>query len=87
MKNVKFPQARIWIFSVRRPRMVPTQVSRASMSAFSSADPGTGARAAGALSCPGSHVEHLDIAISVTLQSSGVMSEIFEIRFVSTPGL
>ena len=42
----------------RRLRIPATQSSNALMSALSSAAAGTGARAAAALSWPGSHVEH-----------------------------
>src|ERR1035441_4019031 len=63
------PCGRMFHAQLRRTRILLTHVSIASRSFLSSAGPGTGARAAGPLSWPGSQVEHLVIAVLTVWQS------------------
>jgi len=65
--------------------MADTQLSRASMSFFSSPGSGISTLAAAAWSCPGSQVEHFVIPASNASQSCDVMSEIVMICWVWTP--
>ena len=60
--------------------MVARKLSSLSISSLSSAGSGTGARAAGASSCPRSHLEHFVIAEVTALQSSRVFAFTDDVR-------